>query len=65
MNEHFDIATEFLDSIVPSSLELYLGLQPELADLDDDEDEDENDDDEDDEEDKKKSVFILIYILET
>ncbi|CAD8182534.1 unnamed protein product [Paramecium octaurelia] len=57
MNEHFDIATEFLDSIVPSSLELYLGLQPEIdgLDEDDEEDDDDNDEDEDDEDDKKKS----------
>lgn len=61
MNEHFDIATEFLDSIVPCSIELYLGLQPEMGELDDD-DEDDNDDDDDedddDEDDKKKSVYI-------
>jgi len=58
MNEHFDIATEFLDSIVPCSLELYLGLQPEMAELDDDEDDEEEDDNDDDDEDddKKKSV---------
>ncbi|CAD8062869.1 unnamed protein product [Paramecium primaurelia] len=55
MNEHFDIATEFLDSIVPCSLELYLGIQPEMAELDDDEDdEDEEENDDDDEDDDKK-----------
>lgn len=61
MNEHFDIATEFLDSIIPCSIELYLGLQPELAELDDDEDDNDDDDEEDDdsEDDKKKSVKIL------
>ncbi|CAD8113431.1 unnamed protein product [Paramecium primaurelia] len=57
MNEHFDIATEFLDSIVPCSIELFLGLQPEMAELDDDEENDDEDDedDDDDEDDKKKS----------
>ena len=66
MNEHFDIATEFLDSIVPCSIELFLGLQPEMAELDDDEENDDEDDedDDDDEDDKKKSVFYLkLYII--
>ena len=65
MNEHFDIATEFLDSIVPCSIELFLGLQPEMAELDDEDDNDDEDDedDDDDEDDKKKSVIIHYYLF--
>lgn len=49
-----------MDSIVPCSIELFLGLQPEMAELDDDEDEEDDDDEDDDEDDgKKKNVYIF------
>lgn len=48
-----------MDSIVPCSIELFLGLQPEMAELDDEEEDDEGDEDDDDEDDgKKKNVCI-------
>lgn len=46
-----------MDSIVPCSIELFLGIQPEMAELDEEDDEDEDDEDDDDEDDgKKKNV---------
>lgn len=46
-----------MDSIVPCSIELFLGIQPEMAELDEEDDEDEDEEDDDDEDDgKKKNV---------
>lgn len=64
MNEQFDLGTEFVESVIPCSLELYLGLQPEFGEVgDDDEDFDDEEEDEEEEEDdgKKKGKKVLKY----
>jgi len=63
MNEQFDLGTEFVESVIPCSLELYLGLQPELCELgDEDEDfDDEDEDEEEEEDDKKKGKKVMKY----
>jgi nucleosome assembly protein 1-like 1 len=66
-NLDYDVGRNFVEEIVPFSLELYLGIKPSFDHDDEDfEDEDEEeDDDEDDEDDgkKKKKGKKVIYYL--
>lgn len=65
MDKDIDLAKSFVESILPTQLELYLGIEPveheddyeDMGDDDDDEeggDKDKDDDDDSDEDDKKK-----------
>lgn len=75
MDKDIDLAKSFVEIILPTQLELYLGIEPvededdfeDMGDEEDDDDEEggkEDDDDEDSEEDdkKKNKKKVLMYL---
>lgn len=74
MDKDIDLAKSFVESILPTQLELYLGIEPvehedDYEDMGDDDDDEEGegdkdkDDDDSDEDDKKKKDKKKVYLI--